>query len=140
MKKTKTVIIARTLILLAVMLFLFAIITQSALSNIYITGVLYLLAIISFAIGAILAFIASSKDKEFQKTRDLVQKDERLKEITMRSKAKAFDVMTYVLVLGTTYLYVDKITNTKTMIVLGLINLVLFGSQLYYFCRYSKEM
>ena len=140
MKKTKTVIIARTLILLAVMLFLFAIITQSALSNIYITGVLYLLAIISFAIGAILAFIASSKDKEFQKTRDIVKKDERLKDITMRSKAKAFDVMTYVLVLGTTYLYVDKITNTKTMIVLGLINLVLFGSQLYYFCRYSKEM
>lgn len=140
MKKTKTVIIARTLILLAVMLFLFTIITQSALSNIYITGVLYLLAIISFAIGAILAFIASLKDKEFQKTRDLVKKDERLKEITLRSKAKAFDVMTYVLVLGTTYLYMDKIINTKTMIVLGLINLVLFGSQLYYFCRYSKEM
>ena len=140
MKKTKTVIIARIFILLAVMLFLFAIITPNALSNIYITGVLYLLAIISFAIGAILAFIASSKDKEFQKTRDLVQKDERLKEITMRSKAKAFDVMTYILALSTGYLCLSKIIDTRAMIVLGLINLVLFGSQLYYFCRYSKEM
>ena len=140
MKKTKTVIIARTLILLAVMLFLFAIITQSALSNIYITGVLYLLAIISFAIGAIVAFIASSKDKEFQKTRDLVQKDERLKEITIRSKAKAFDVMTYILALSTGYLYLSKIIDTNAMIVLGVLNLVLLGTQLYYFCRYSKEM
>lgn len=140
MKKTKTVIIARIFILLAVMLLLFAIITPNALSNIYITGVLYLLAIISFAIGAIVAFIASSKDKEFQKTRDLVQKDERLKEITMRSKAKAFDVITYILALSTGYLCLSKIIDTNAMIVLGVLNLVLLGSQLYYFCRYPKEM
>lgn len=85
MKKTKTVLVARSLILLAAMLFLFAIITQNAVSNIYITGVLYLSAIISFSVGAILAYIAALKDKEHMKSVELAKKDERLQNITMRS-------------------------------------------------------
>lgn len=140
MKKTKTVLVARSLILLAAMLFLFAIITQNAVSNIYITGVLYLSAIISFSVGAILAFIAALKDKEHMKSVELAKKDERLQNITMRSKAKAFDVITYLLSFATAVLFVNKLVSTDALIILGVLNLSLLIIQVYYFCKYSKEM
>ncbi|MFR1509168.1 MAG: hypothetical protein ACLSSW_00795 [Acutalibacteraceae bacterium] len=140
MKKTKTVLVARSLILLAAMLFLFAIITQNAVSNIYITGVLYLSAIISFSVGAILAFIAALKDKEHMKSVELAKKDERLQNITMRSKAKAFDVITYLLSFATAVLFVNKVVSTDALIILGVLNLSLLIIQAYYFCKYSKEM
>ena len=140
MKKTKTVLVARSLILLAEMLFLFAIITQNAVSNIYITGVLYLSAIISFSVGAILAFIAALKDKEHMKSVELAKKDERLQNITMRSKAKAFDVITYLLSFATAVLFVNKVVSTDALIILGVLNLSLLIIQAYYFCKYSKEM
>ena len=140
MKKTKTVLVARSLILLAAMLFLFAIITQNAVSNIYITGVLYLSAIISFSVGAILAFIAALKDKEHMKSVELAKKDERLQNITMRSKAKAFDVITYLLSFATAVLFVNKVVSTDAFIIVGVLNLSLLIIQAYYFCKYSKEM
>lgn len=140
MKKTKTVLVARSLILLAAMLFLFAIITQNAVSNIYITGVLYLSAIISFSVGAILAFIAALKDKEHMKSVELAKKDERLQNITMRSKAKAFDMITYLLSFATAVLFVNKVVSTDALIILGVLNLSLLIIQAYYFCKYSKEM
>lgn len=140
MKKTKMVLTARALILLALMLFLFAIITQNALSNIYVTGALYLSAIISFSIGAILAFIAALKDKEHMKNVELSKKDERLQNITMRSKAKAFDIVMYLLQLTTAYLYLSKVVSTDALIILGVLILALLIIQLYYFCKYSKEM
>ena len=140
MKKTKTVLVARSLILLAAMLFLFAIITQNAVSNIYITGVLYLSAIISFSVGAILAYIAALKDKEHMKSVELAKKDERLQNITMRSKAKAFDVITYLLAVAPAVLFVNKLVSTDGLIILGVLNLSLLIIQVYYFCKYSKEM
>lgn len=140
MKKTKTVLVARSLILLAAMLFLFAIITQNAVSNIYITGALYLSAIISFSVGAILAYIAALKDKEHMKSVELAKKDERLQNITMRSKAKAFDVITYLLAFATAVLFVNKLVSTDALIILGVLNLSLLIIQVYYFCKYSKEM
>lgn len=140
MKKTKTVLVARSLILLAAMLFLFAIITQNAVSNIYITGVLYLSAIISFSVGTILAYIAALKDKEHMKSVELAKKDERLQNITMRSKAKAFDVITYLLSFATAVLFVNKLVSTDGLIILGVLNLSLLIIQVYYFCKYSKEM
>lgn len=140
MKKTKTVLVARSLILLAAMLFLFAIITQNAVSNIYIMGALYLSAIISFSVGAILAFIAALKDKEHMKSVELAKKDERLQNITMRSKAKAFDVITYLLAFATACLFVNKVVSTDALIILGVLNLSLLIIQVYYFCKYSKEM
>ncbi len=140
MKKTKTVLVARSLILLAAMLFLFAIITQNAVSNIYIMGALYLSAIISFSVGAILAFIAALKDKEHMKSVELAKKDERLQNITMRSKAKAFDVITYLLSFATAVLFVNKLVSTDGLIILGVLNLSLLIIQAYYFCKYSKEM
>lgn len=138
MKKTKTVLVARSLILLAAILFLFAIITQNAVSNIYLTGALYLSAIISFSVGAILAFIAALKDKEHMKSVELAKKDERLQNITMRSKA--FDVITYLLSFATAVLFVNKLVSTDALIILGVLNLSLLIIQVYYFCKYSKEM
>lgn len=140
MKKTKTVLVARSLILLAAMLFLFAIITQNAVSNIYITGVLYLSAIISFSVGAILAYIAALKDKEHMKSVELAKKDERLQNITMRSKAKAFDIFSIILMLVTVYSSINEIIDVNSIIILSVLNLLLLIIQLYYFCKYSKEM
>ena len=125
MKKTKTVLVARSLILLAAMLFLFAIITQNSVSNIYITGVLYLSAIISFSVGAILAYIAALKDKEHMKSVELAKKDERLQNITMCSKAKAFDVITYLLSFATAVLFVNKLVSTDGLIILGVLKAIL---------------
>lgn len=140
MKKTKTVLVARSLILLAAMLFLFAIITQNAVSNIYITGVLYLSAIISFSVGAILAYIAALKDKEHMKSVELAKKDERLQNITMRSEAKAFDIFSIILMLVTVYSSINEIIDVNSIIILSVLNLLLLIIQLYYFCKYSKEM
>ena len=95
---------------------------------------------ISFSVGAILAFIAALKDKEHMKSVELAKKDERLQNITMRSKAKAFDVITYLLSFATAVLFVNKVVSTDALIILGVLNLSLLIIQAYYFCKYSKEM
>ena len=140
MKKTKTVIIAKIFILLALMLFLSAIITQKTIANMYINGALYLSAIISFLIGAILVFVAVAKDKKHLKNVELARNDERLKEITMRSKAKAFDELMFILSLCGAYWCIDFMENISAGIILGVLALSSVALQLYYFCKYSKEM
>lgn len=140
MKKTKTVLVARIFIVLALMLFLFTVITQNTVSNFYVNGLLYLFAILSFGIGAVLAFVAACKDKEHLKSVELAKKDERLNNITMRSKAKAFDIILFILPLVTSYFVLNKLIDTTAMIILGMLCLILLIIQIYYFLRYSKEM
>ena len=115
-------------------------VSQSVISNIYITGALYLLAIISFPISMVLASIAAAKDKEHMKNVELARKDERLQNITMRSKAKAFDVISYILPLVTVYLSLSKMVETIASLILGVLTLSTLALQLYYFTKYSKEM
>ncbi len=139
MKKTKTVVFARILILLAITLFLAAVITQASLS-IYISSALYLSAIVSFSISMILATIAAYKDKEHMKNVELSKKDERIQKIMIHSKAKAFDVLSYVLPLATSICFVNKLVDTSTLLILGVVSLLLIAIQVYYFTKYSKEM
>lgn len=139
MKKTKTVLSARILILLSVMLFLAAIIAQGTLS-IYVSSALYLSAIITFSISAVLSFIAASKDKEHMKQVELVKKDERLQNIIMRSKAKAFDVLSYIMPITTSFLFLNKLVDTNALLILGVLTLLLFAIQFYYHLKYSKEI
>ena len=140
MKKTRTVVFARCLIVLAMMSFVAAVVSQSVISNIYITGALYLLAIISFPISMVLASIAAAKDKEHMKNVELARKDERLQNITMRSKAKAFDVITYILPLVTAYLSLSKMVDMIAVLILSVLTLSPLALHLYYFSKYSKEM
>ena len=140
MKKTKIVVFARCLIVLAMVSFVAAVVSQSVISNIYIASTLYFLAIISFPISMALASIAAAKDKEHMKNVELARKDERLQNITMRSKAKAFDVTTYILPLVTVYLSLSKMVETIASLILGMLTLSTLALQLYYFTKYSKEM
>ena len=140
MKKTRTVVFARCLVVLAMVSFVAAVVSQSVISNIYITGVLYLLAIIVFPISMVLASIAAAKDKEHMKNVELARKDERLQNITMRSKAKAFDVITYILPLVTAYLSLSKMVDMIAVLILSVLTLSPLALQLYYFSKYSKEM
>lgn len=140
MKKTRTVVLARGLIVLAMVSFLAAVVSQSVIPNIYITGALYLLAIIVLPISMALASIAAAKDKEHMKNVELARKDERLQNITMRSKAKAFDVITYILPLITAYLSFSKMVDMIALLILGVLTLSTLALQLYYFSKYSKEM
>lgn len=140
MKKTRTVVLARCLIVLAMVSFLAAIVSQGVISNVYITSALYLLAIIAFSISMALASIAAAKDKEHMKNVELARKDERLQNITMRSKAKAFDVISYILPLVTVYLSLSKVVETIASLILGVLTLSTLALQLYYFTKYSKEM
>ncbi len=140
MKKTRTVVFARCLIVLAMMSFVAAVVSQSVISNIYITGALYLLAIISFSISMALASIAAAKDKEHLKNVELARKDERIQNITMRSKAKAFDVISYILPLVTAYLSLSKMVDMIAVLILSVLTLSTLALQIYYFSKYSKEM
>ena len=140
MKKTRTVVFARCLVVLAMVSFVAAVVSQSVISNIYITGALYLLAIIVFPISMALASIAAAKDKEHMKNVELARKDERLQNITMRSKAKAFDAITYILPLVTVYLSLSKMVETIAVLILSVLTLSPLALQLYYFSKYSKEM
>ena len=140
MKKTRTVVLARCLIVLAMVSFLAAIVSQGVISNVYITSALYLLAIISFSISMALSFVATAKDKEHMKNVELARKDERLQNIAMRSKAKAFDVISYTLPLITAYLSLSKMVDMIAVLILGVLTLSTLALQLYYFSKYSKEM
>ena len=140
MKKTRTVVFARCLIVLAMVSFVAAVASQSVISNIYITSALYLLAIISFPISMVLASIAAAKDKEHMKNVEPARKDERLQNITMRSKAKAFDAITYILPLVTVYLSLSKMVDMIAVLILSVLTLSPLALQLYYFSKYSKEM
>ena len=140
MKKTRTVVLARCLIVLAMVSFLAAIVSQGVISNVYITSALYLLAIIAFPISMALASIAAAKDKEHMKNVELARKDERLQNITMHSKAKAFDVISYILPLVTAYLSLSKMVDTIALLILAVLTLSTLALQLYYFSKYSKEI
>ena len=140
MKKTRTVVFARCLVVLAMVSFVAAVVSQSVISNIYITGALYLLAIIVFSISMALASIAAAKDKEHMKNVELARKDERLQNIKMRSKAKAFDAITYILPLITAYLSLSKMVYMIAVLILSVLTLSPLALQLYYFTKYSKEM
>ena len=140
MKKTRTVVFARCLVVLAMVSFVAAVVSQSVISNIYITGALYLLAIILFSISMALASIAAAKDKEHMKNVELARKDERLQNIKMRSKAKAFDAITYILPLITAYLSLSKMVYMIAVLILSVLTLSPLALQLYYFTKYSKEM
>lgn len=140
MKKTRTVVLARCLIVFAMVSFWAAIVSQGVISNVYITSALYLLAIISFSISMALASIAAAKDKEHMKNVELARKDERLQNITMRSKAKAFDAITYILPLVTVYLSLSKMVDMIAVLILSVLTLSPLALQLYYFSKYSKEM
>ena len=140
MKKTRTVVFARCLVVLAMVSFVAAVVSQSVISNIYIASTLYFLAIISFPISMVLASIAAAKDKEHMKNVELARKDERLQNIKMRSKAKAFDVITYILPLVTAYLSLSKMVDMIAVLILSVLTLSPLALQLYYFSKYSKEM
>ena len=140
MKKTRTVVFARCLVVLAMVSFVAAVVSQSVISNIYIASTLYFLAFISFSISMVLASIAAAKDKEHMKNVELARKDERLQNITMRSKAKAFDVISYILSLVTAYLSFSKMVDMIAVLILGVLTLSTLALQLYYFSKYSKEM
>ena len=88
----------------------------------------------------VLASIAAAKDKEHLKNVELARKDERLQNITMRSKAKAFDVISYILSLVTAYLSFSKMVDMIAVLILGVLTLSPLALQLYYFSKYSKEM
>ena len=140
MKKTRTVVFARCLVVLAMVSFVAAVVSQSVISNIYIASTLYFLAFISFSISMVLASIAAAKDKEHMKNVELARKDERFQNITMRSKAKAFDVITYILPLVTAYLSLSKMVDMIAVLILSVLTLSPLALQLYYFTKYSKEM
>ena len=140
MKKTRTVVFARCLVVLAMVSFVAAVVSQSVISNIYIASTLYFLAFISFSISMVLASIAAAKDKEHMKNVELARKDERLQNITMRSKAKAFDVITYILPLVTACLSLSKMVDMIAVLILSVLTLSPLALQLYYFSKYSKEM
>lgn len=140
MKKTKYVQTARVLILLSAILFLSAVITQYLYVNIYVNGTLYLLAILSFSIGAILAYMAALKDKEHMKTVELNKKDEMIKNITVLSKAKAYDIFTIFFSFITLFASLNRLVNVNSCVILGCSCLFLVISQIYYFFKFFKKM
>ena len=93
MKQTKFVKAVKFLWLLGFVIFFAAIVTQ--IFNIQFYSILYIVGFCIYVIAAILSAIAANKDKEHLKTIELVKKDERIKNITVLSKAKAFDIFTY---------------------------------------------
>ena len=142
MKNSRYAKIARILFLIAMVSFLLAIAMQCLNFNAYVNIVLYSLAIISFTVGTILAYIAARKDEEHMKNVELIKKDERFNNITVLSKAKAFDTFSMIFAL-TILLCVSflKVMNIYIlMVVMGIMPLLLLALQMYYFYKFSKKM
>lgn len=141
MKNSRYAKIARFLILLSGILFLLAFVMQFFNTNIYF-NFLYVFAILFLIAGSILAYIAARKDKEHMKNVELIKKDERLNNITVLSKAKAFDTFSIIFAL-TILLCVSflKVMNVYVLIVImGMMPLLLMVLQMYYFYKFSKKM
>ncbi len=139
--KTKYAKIGKLLILLSGVLFLLAFVMQFLSTNIYF-NLLYIFAILFLSVGSILAYIAARKDKEHMKNVELIKKDERLNNITVLSKAKAFDTFSIIFAL-TILLCVSffKVMNVYVLIVImGMMPLLLMVLQMYYFYKFSKKM
>lgn len=140
MKKTKCVKLSRILILLSALFFLAGIIVQCIKINPILYTSLYIFAFLIMIIGWILAYAITIKDKEHMKNIELAKKDERLNNITVLSKAKAFDIFTVVFAGATVFIALNNIVDYKVMIILGTLNLFLLSSQVYYFIKFSKKM
>lgn len=140
MKQTVQVKIAKFFILLATILFLSAIVMKTVNTEIHVNNVLYLLAIISFSVGAVLALTAAYKDKEHMKNVELSKKDERIKTIRCLSKSKAFDAFSFIFPLVVMFCSGLKIIDSNASIIFGIMCLIPLALQLYYFTEISKKM
>ncbi len=138
MKQTKFVKIVKFLWIVILILLAIAIITQ--IFNIQLYGMLYIASLSIFVITWILSIIAASKDKEHLKNIELAKNDERLKSITTLSKAKAFDILTFIFPMVIVYAFLLKIIDTNSCIVFGVLCMLPIVVQLGYFLKFRKKM
>lgn len=138
MKQTKFVKAVKFLWLLGFVIFFAAIVTQ--IFNIQFYSILYIVGFCIYVIAAILSAIAANKDKEHLKTIELVKKDERIKNITVLSKAKAFDIFTSIFPLALMFSISFKIIDLSACIIFSILCLLPIALQVYYFFKFSKKM
>lgn len=138
LKQTKFVKIVRFLWLLGLAIFFAAIVIQFC--NIQICSILYIVGGCIYVIAAILSAIAAKKDKEHLKNIELAKKDERIKNITVLSKAKAFDIFTVIFSLVLMFSASLKIIDMKACIIFGILYLFTIVLQIYYLFNFSKKM
>ena len=138
MKQTKFVKAVKFLWLLGFVIFFAAIVTQ--IFNIQFYSILYIVGFCIYVIAAILSAIAANKDKEHLKTIELVKKDERIKNITVLSKAKAFDIFTSIFPLAFMFSISFKIIDLSACIIFSILCLLPIALQVYYFFKFSKKM
>lgn len=138
LKQTKFVKVVRFLWLLGFVIFFAAIVTQ--VFNIQTCSILYIVGFCIYVIAAILSAIAAKKDKEHLKKYRIGKKDERIKNITVLSKAKAFDIFTVIFSLVLIFSTVFKIIDFNACIILGILCLLPITLQVYYFFNFSKKM
>lgn len=138
LKQTKFVKIVRFLWLLGLTIFFAAIVIQFC--NIQICSIIYTVGGCIYVIAAILSAIAAKKDKEHLKNIELAKKDERIKNITVLSKAKAFDIFTVIFSLVLIFSASLKIIDMKACIIFGILYLFTIVLQIYYLFNFSKKM
>lgn len=138
LKQTKFVKVVRFLWLLGFVIFFAAIVTQ--VFNIQTCSILYIVGFCIYVIAAILSEIAAKKDKEHLKEYRIGKKDERIKNITILSKAKAFDIFTIIFSLVLIFSASLKMIDMKTCIIFGILCLLPIILQVYYFFNFSKKM
>lgn len=128
----------RFLWLLGFVAFIAAIITP--FFNIQLYAPLNIVGGTLFAVAGILSVIAANKDKEHLKYVELAKKDERLKNITILSKAKAFDIFTLIFPLALIFSALLKIIDRNSCIIFGIMCLIPIILQIYYFFKFLKKM
>lgn len=138
LKQTKFVKAVKFLWLLGFVVFFTAIVTQ--VFNIQMYSILYIVGLGFYVIAAILSVIAANKDKQHLKNVELAKKDERLKNITVLSKARAFDIFTLIFPLVLMFSISFKTIDLNACIIFSLLCLLPIALQVYYFLNFSKKM
>ena len=92
-----------------------------------------------YGLGELVRFRVIKNDPELQKRIEIDQKDERNIAISNRAKAKAYDCMLYV--LGAIMIAFALIgVGMVAILLLVAAYLLVIGVQIFYLCKYSKEM
>lgn len=138
LKQIKFVKIVRFLWLLGLVIFFAAIVTH--VFNIQMYSILYIVGLGFYVIAMILSVIAANKDREHLKNVELVKKDERIKNITVLSKTKAFDIFTLIFPMILMFSATLKIIDFNSCIIFAILCLFPIALQSYYFFNFSKKM
>lgn len=138
LKQTKLIKTMKILWLLEFFILFAAIFTH--IFNIQIYSTLYIVGLAFYVTVGMLSLIVVNNDREHIKNLEINKKDERIKSITVLSKAKAFDIFAVIFPLVLMFSAFLKIVDLNACIIFGILCLLPIVLQIYYFFNFSKKM